>query len=54
MLARLLRYGTLLDVQQRLARGSVQDVDPAGLGDLGDALARLAAVAGVEQHDRIG
>ena len=52
LLPRLLRHRTLLDADQRLAVGAVEDVDPAGTASLGDALARLAVDHRVEQDDR--
>src|SRR5581483_7055630 len=52
-LARLLRHGSLLDTDQRLAGHAVEDVGPPGLGDLNESLHRLAVDLRVEQYDRI-
>ncbi len=53
-LLRLLRHGPLLDADERLAALTIQNVGPAGLRDLGEALAEPAVDRRVEQHDRIG
>src|SRR5262249_48804123 len=52
LLPRLLGHRALLDADQRLSIGAVEDVDPAGSPGFGDALARHAVDDGVEQHDR--
>src|SRR5262249_7605790 len=51
-LPRLLGNRALLDADQWLSIGAVEDVDPAGPPGFGDALARHAVDDGVEQHDR--
>ncbi len=52
LLALVLRHRLLLDRQQRLAGLAVEQVEPAGLARLGEALALLAVDLDVEQHDR--
>src|SRR6185437_4583847 len=51
-LPRLLLDWLLLDADQRLAVGAIQEIAPAGLAALIDALTRLSVELRVEQHDR--
>src|SRR5262249_13269420 len=44
----------LVDADQGLSVGAIENVDPAGLAGLGDAQAPLAVVDLIEQHDRRG
>src|SRR5690606_6909987 len=50
-LSGLLRHRSLLDADERRAVGAVEDVDPAGLARLREALAHHAVDFDVEQHD---
>ena len=51
-LARLLFDWLLIDADQRLAVGAIEEVQPAGLAGLVQTLAHLAVVDLIEQHDR--
>ncbi len=53
-LPRLLRHGTLLDPDQRLAGLAVEDVHPPALARLPQALALDSVDLEIEQDDRIG
>src|SRR4051812_20427278 len=53
-LAWLLRHRALFYADQWFAGDAVENVGPTGLGDLREALLRLAVDLRVKQHDRIG
>jgi hypothetical protein len=52
LLAWLLRHQALVNSDQRLPVGAIEDIDPPGLPGLCDAFAGLTVDNGVEEHDR--
>src|SRR3954469_12351831 len=53
VLRRVLRELLLIDTDQRLAVRAVEDVHPAGLAGLSEAVPQLTLVVDVEEHDRV-
>ena len=49
VLTGLLRDRRFLDADQRLARDAIQDIDPSGLADFRDGLAKLTVVLQIKQ-----